>query len=448
MGNLRAFQRDPLGFMASVARQYGDMATYRMLTLHFYQLSHPDLVEQVLVKNAKQFRKSSAIRRSKPLLGEGLLTSEGDFWLRQRRLAAPAFHRDRIIAYGEAMVHYAAKVSDEWRDGEERDIMIEMSRITMSIVTRTLFGQEMESGEAEISHNVEQVLREWIALTYRMPFTDSWPLPGNLRFWRGIRELDRVIMKLIRQRREAEGAGPLHVDATQDGAMQARVRGDLLSMLLQAQDEDGSRMTDKQLRDEVMTLFGAGHETTAVALTWSLYLLAQHPEIEERIQAEVDQVLGDRHPTVDDLPGLRFTEQVVLETMRLYPPAWITGREALTEVEIGGVRIPQGSTVVMPQWVIHRDPRFFRDPERFDPDRWADGLEKRIPTFAYFPFGGGPRICIGKQFAQMEAVLVLATIARRFRMRPVQKGAVELEPLITLRPKHGMPMRIERRSEG
>lgn len=428
MGNLKAFEKDPLGFLTQVAREYGDIASYRMGPLLFVQLNHPDQIEQMLVKQARHFHKNVTIRRGKILLGEGLLTSEGDFWLRQRRLMAPAFHRERILGYSREMVRYAEQTASRWRPGEERDMLHEMSQLTMAIVTRTLFGTEVGADADEIGEAVDACIKEWMALAFRPPFTDSWPLPGNLRFRRGIRRLEGLIYEIIRQRR---GSGE-HPD-------------DLLSLLLKAQDDDGSTMTDKQLRDELITLFGAGHETTAVSLTWIWYLLAKHPEVEERLAGELQTVLGGRGPTMEDLPRLRYTEQVVQESMRLYPAAWIVGREAMADVDLGGVVIPRGTTVFASPWVLHRDGRWFPEPERFDPDRWADGLEKRLPTFAYFPFGGGPRICIGKQFALMEAVLALATIAQRFRFRLVSDQPVALEPLITLRPRGGMRMRIEAR---
>lgn len=426
--NLRAFEQDPLGFMERVAREYGDIARYRLGWMEFVQLSHPDLIEQVLVKQARQFIKSVTLRRGKILLGEGLLTSEGDLWLRQRRLMAPAFHRDRIAAYGREMVRYAEQTAGRWQAGEEREILAEMSHMTMAIVVRTLFGTELQAEVDEIGRAVDAAITEWMAMVYRLPFTDSWPLPSNLRFWKAIRRLEETIYELIPRRRES-----------------GEESWDLLSMLLKAHDEDGSAMTDKQLRDELVTLFGAGHETTAVTLTWIWYLLSTHPAVDEQLAAELGSVLGGRSPTVEDLPRLRFTEQVVLEAMRLYPAAWVTSREAVADVRVGDHLIRRGTTVMMPQWVLHRDPRFFPEPLRFDPDRWAGGVEKRLPTFAYFPFGGGPRVCIGRQFAHMEAILTLATIAQRYRLRLLDGHPVGLAPLITLRPKHGMRMRIEKR---
>lgn len=428
MGNLKAFERDPLGFLDRVAREYGDAAAYRMGPLQFIQVNHPDQIDQVLVKQARHFIKNISVRRGKVLLGEGLLTSEGEFWLRQRRLMAPAFHRERIAAYSREMVGCAEQSVASWRAGETREMLHEMSQLTMSIVTRSLFSTALGEGSTEIGRAVDACIKEWMALTFRPPFTDRWPLPGNLRFWRGIRRLEGLIYEIIRQRR-LSGEEP----------------GDLLSILLKAQDDDGSTMTDKQLRDELITLFGAGHETTAVTLTWIWYLLAQHPAVEERLGAELSQVLAGRAPTIEDLPRLRYAEQVVLEALRLYPAVWILAREALTDVDLGSLTVPKGSTVFVSPWVVHHDPRWFPDPLSFQPERWDGGLEKRLHTFAYFPFGGGPRICIGRQFAAMEAVLALATIAQRWRPRLVSDRPVGLEPLITLRPRGSTAMRLEPR---
>lgn len=429
MSNMVRFARDPLGFFERVAREYGDVAAYRLGVLQTVQVGDPELIEQVLVKQARHFVKNITVRRGKVMLGEGLLTSEGEFWLRQRRLAAPAFHRERIAAYSREMVRYAQRTADQWRPGDQRDLLHEMSHMTMAIVTRSLFSMELGAESEEIGRAVDASIKEWMSMAYRPPFTDSWPLPGNLRFWRAIRRLEGLIYEIIRQRRES-GEEP----------------GDLLSMLLQARDDDGSAMTDKQLRDELITLFGAGHETTAVTLTWAWYLLAKHPAVDERMAAELEAVLGGRAPTLEDLPRLRYTEQVVLESMRLYPAAWLVGREAVADVELcGRLVVPKGANVLMPQWVVHRDARWFPEPALFRPERWDGGLEKKLPTFAYFPFGGGPRICIGKQFAAMEAVLTLATIAQRFRLRLLSEEPVALDPLITLRPRGGMPMRIEAR---
>ncbi len=421
IGNFPLASKDPLQLLSSWVRQYGDIFYYRFLHVPVYFLNHPDYIEYVLVTNTRNFIKGRGLQANRRVFGDGLLTSEGDFWLRQRRLAQPAFHRERIAAYGEVMVTYAQRMLAAWQEEETRDIHQDMMRLTMEIVAKALFDADL-AGEAE---EVGQALEALIAQNSRgrmvLPLLRSLPTPGNLRYQRAVRRLDGIIYGVIRQRR----AG-------------SRDSGDLLSLLLHAQDEDGSRMTDRQLRDEVMTLFLAGHETTALALSWTWYLLALHPDVERKLLAELCQTLGTRAPNVSDLPRLPYTEMVVKESMRLYPPAYAMARVALQDCEIGGYRVPRGASVVMSQWVMQRDSRYYDEPDRFEPKRWADGLEKRLPRFAYFPFGGGSRQCIGNSFAMMEAVLLLATIAQKFRLTLLPGHPVAPFPSITLRPKYGI----------
>lgn len=363
------------------------------------------------------------------IFGHGLLTAEGDTWLRQRRLAAPAFHSRRIAAYGDVMVRYAERMLDGWHDGESRDAHHEMMKLTMQIVSKTLFDAEVSEDEMEVSRAFDAIVEE-IALRFRqpLPIPDWLPLPRNRRYLAAVRRLDALVYRFIAARRRVEGD-----------------RGDLLSMLLAARDEDGRGMTDVQVRDEVITLFLAGHETTAIALSWTWYLLARHPEAEARLAEELETVLDGRAPTLEDLPRLSYTEQVIKESMRRYPPAYAFGREAVEDCEIGGYRIPAGATVFMSQWAMHRDSRFFAEPEAFRPERWTAELEQSLPRYAYLPFGGGPRICIGNRFAMMEAVLLLATIARRFRLRLASSDEIKPFPSITLRPVGGVPVRLEAR---
>jgi cytochrome P450 len=365
------------------------------------------------------------------LLGEGLLTSEGEFHLRQRRLAQPAFHRQRIASYAVTMVEYTDRACDQWRAGETRDIAREMMRLTLAIAGKTLFDADVESEADEIG----EALTTTFALFNRLslPFAqllDRLPLPATRRFQKARQRLDATVYRIINER---------HAVAVD--------RGDLLSMLIAARDEegDGSGMTDEQLRDEAMTIFLAGHETTANALAWTWYLLSRHPEIEARFHAEVDDVLKGGLPTAEDFPRLRYTEMVLAESMRLYPPAWIIGRRALGDYQINGYMIPARSILLMSQYLTHHDERFFPDPFRFDPERWTTEARESRPKFSYFPFGGGPRLCIGESFAWMEGALVLATIGRRFRMRLAPGHPVELQPLVTLRPKHGMRMILDAR---
>jgi cytochrome P450 len=415
-GHLPEMKRDLLGLYLSCAREHGDVALLRFGLKHVYLISHPALVEQVLT--SRNFIKHYALRMNRRLLGNGLLSSEGDFWLRQRRLMQPAFLRDRIASYADVMVSYAERCFDGWQPGETRNLHAEMRQLTMEIAGKTLFGADVQGQGPAVTRALLDVMTNFSSRLFSvLKLPESFPTPGNIRAWLAIRRLDAILYDIINQRKS---------DGVQD---------DLLSILLHARDEgDGLGMTDKQLRDEAMTLFLAGHETTALALTYTLYALARHPEVAEELRAEVRAVLGDRPPAVDDLPRLRFTESVIQEGMRLYPPAYAIGRQAVEPCELGGYRIPAGGTVLMVQYVIHRDPRFYDEPERFQPRRWLDGLARRLPKFAYFPFGGGPRICIGNTFAMMESVLILASLCRRWRVSPSSNEPIRFRPRMTLAP--------------
>jgi cytochrome P450 len=429
-GNLHEFRHDMLGFWTDCARVYGDVSAFRLGTRRCLLVNHPDLIEEVLVTNARNFIKHFALRICPVMLGHGLLTSEGDFWLRQRRLAQPAFSRGRIAAYGDVMVRYTERMIASWKDGEERDLHADLMRLTLEIVAKTLFGAEV----AADAHDVGEALHTALD-SFSSAFTSlvRWPLfvptPANQRLKEAVRRLNAIIYRFIEQRRA-------------DGEDQ----GDLLSMLLRARDEDdGSRMTDKQLRDEMMTLFLAGHETTAIVLAWTWYLLATHPEAATRLAEELDQVLGGRAPTMADLPRLRYTEHIVQESMRLYPPAYVIGREPLEKCTLGGFAVPAGQTIFMSQWVLHRDPRYWDAPEKFLPERWASDEIRGLPKYAYFPFGGGPRICIGANFAMMEACLILATMAQKWQLTLTPGHPVEPLPQMTLRPANGIKGTIHRR---
>lgn len=433
--DLLAFRRDPLKFLTRIAREHGDIVPFRMGPQHVLLLNHPDLVRDALVTRADCFHKGRALQRSKRLLGEGLLTSEGEHHRRQRRLAQPAFHRKRIESYGAAMVEYAARDGERWRDGETLDISHEMMRLTLAIVGKTLFDADVESDTDEIGSALTELLElfQMLLLPYS-EYLERLPLPANRRFTRARAKLDAVIYRIINERR-ASGAD----------------HGDLLSMLLLAQDEEGASgsMTDEQLRDEALTIFLAGHETTANALAWTWYLLSQNPDAEAKLHAELDAVLKDgRLPTVEDLPQLRYTEMVLAESMRLYPPAWVVGRLAVKEYAVGGHVAAEGTLVLISQYVLHRDPRFFPDPLRFDPQRWTPEAKEARPQYAYFPFGGGARRCIGEGFAWMEGTLIIAALARRWRMRLVPAHPVVPHPRMTLRAKHGIRMKMEDRGKG
>ena len=424
LGNLRDFAKDILGFFTKCAREYGDIVKIRLVQNKALLISHPDLIEQVLVTHSRSFGKHQFFwKHVRAIFGEGLLTSEGDFWLRQRRMAQPSFHKERIAGYGKVMVDFSERMLADWKDGETRDIHQELMHVTSRIVTKALFQTDFTPDMHAVDGAFNTVVEE-IASRFRRPIRipEFLPTPGNLRYKKSVRRLDDLIYRIIRERRSAANGT------------------DLLSMMLRAQDEDGTRMTDQQLRDEAVTLFLAGHETTAIALTWTFYLLSQNPEVQTTLLSELKTVLNGRSPELADLPNLRYTEMIVSESMRLFPPAYAFGRQALQDSQINGCRVPKGTTIFISQWVMHRDPRYFDAPLEFRPERWADGLAKRLPRFAYFPFGGGPRICIGNSFALMEAILVLATIARHFRMELVPGHLVEPFPSITLRPRFGMKM--------
>ncbi len=428
-GMFPEFRRDPPLFLLNVAKQHGDIAYFKLGSQHFYLLNRPDYVQDVLVTNNSKFQKSRIMQRAKVLLGEGLLTSEGQFHLRQRRLAQPAFHRQRIAGYAATMVECAKRAQVRWTNGETRDISEEMMRLTLAIVAQTLFGAEVENDADEIGQAMTDVLGMFNMMM--IPFTEflqKMPLPSMRRFERARGLLDKKIYTIINERRESGDD-----------------RGDLLSMLLLAQDEqgDGGSMTDTQVRDEALTLFLAGHETTANALTWTWYLLSQHPEVERRLHEELQSVLAGRSPAFDDLPQLRYTEMVFAESMRLYPPAWAVSRLAMQDYDTGDYLIPAGSICLMSPYVMHRKPEYFPDPERFDPERWTPEAKDRRPKFSYFPFGGGPRICIGERFAWTEGILLLATIAQKWKMRLEPGQRVAHRAQITLRTRYGMRMQLE-----
>jgi cytochrome P450 len=423
---------DSLGFLTRTSQLYGDLAQFRIGRLRYYLLSHPDHVRDVLVTNDASFTKGPALRSAKVTLGEGLLTSEGDFHRRQRRLAQPAFHPNRVSSYAGIMSQYAREQSDEWRDGQTTNIHEEMMRITLRVVAKTLFDADVRAEVEEIGEAMDISVKMFTrAMSPFGPLLNLLPLPSNYRFRLAYARLLKTIDRFIAERR-ASG-----ID-----------RGDLLSVLLHATDpeNDGSGMNDKQLRDECMTLFTAGHETTANALTFTWHLLSHHPDIQKRLHAEVDEVLGDRLPVQADVERLPFVRKVIAESMRLYPPAWAIGRQAKSPVEIGGYVIPQSAVVLICPWIVHHDARWWPEPEKFDPDRWDEATATSRPRWAYFPFGGGSRSCIGEAFAWMEAILVTATIARHWRMEPAGPRHPALQPTITLRPKKALEVRLHHRS--
>jgi cytochrome P450 len=426
--------RDPLATLMRLAK-YGDIVCIRVFKQYRILLNLPEYVEQVTIVQQAKFHKSTLTKDvTERLLGQGLLISEGDFWRRQRRLAQPAFHRSRIAEYGATMVECADTHSKAWRDGEIRDLAQEMMAMTLDIAVRTLFGTRLASEAGNVGHSLGFLMRYSLRKA-RSPLKipESWPTPANRRAKRETEFLDSLVYRIIAERqKEIDSGAP-------------NPHNDLLAMLMGAMDEDGTQMTPKQLRDETMTLFLAGHETTALTLSWTWYLLSENPLAEARLHEELQNVLGGRAPQVADLERLPFLKAVISEVLRLYPAAYTIARTSIVPCTIGGYDFPVDTTFVMSQWVMHRDARYFEDPEAFRPERWLDGLENRLPTGAYFPFGDGPRRCIGQGFALLELGLVVARVAQGFRFKLVPGHPVVPEPLVTLRAKHGIRMTVHAR---
>ncbi len=432
LGSLIEVSGDWLGFYSKCAEEYGDVVRVHLAHVPVYLLTHPRDIETVLATNAGNFTKSADYRALARVLGKGLLTSEGDFWKRQRSLIQPAFHRQSILAYGAVMTRAADRMLDSWQEKRERNIHQDLMRVTLEIVAQCLFGAEVADAAERVGKAMEVVTDRFITnASLAMLFRFDIPVLFARREWRAIRELNEIIGSIIRERSSSN-----------------QPREDLLDMLLRARDADGNPMSAGQVRDEAMTLFLAGHETTAIALSWACYLIAQNPHIEAKLTEELQAVLGGRVPTPEDLPRLRYTEMVLKETMRLYPAVWGIGRRALQDCEFGGYRVPTGSNIFILQWRTQRDPRFFPDPERFDPERWREDPVRsgKIPRFAYFPFGGGPRTCVGASFAMMEATLLLAMIQQRFHLETVTGHPIEIFASVTLRPKHGIRVIPQRRA--
>jgi len=422
---------DQLTYTRHMSETYGGFAFTRFANIDFYTITDPELMHEILVERADEFNKGFITNVFRPMVGNGLLTSEGDFWKRQRKLAQPAFHYRRIESYGEVMTEHTLKLLESWHDGQTRLIDREMMKLTLSIVSKTLFDADV-SGDAErvgeLMTGVLDAANERTNAAIRLP--DWMPTPKRAAQRKLIAELDTIIQRFIGERR-ASGED----------------RGDLLSMLLLAQDDEGQGMTDKQLRDEVMTLFLAGHETTANALTWVFYLLAEHPEACAKLYAEVDHALNGRAPTLADLKNMPYTEMVIKETMRLYPPAPGVSRSPNHDLQLRGYTVPKGAIMQLSMYAMHHSPRYFENPEAFIPERFTPENEKNIPRYAYLPFGGGLRVCIGNSFAMMEARLILAAIAAQFDLSLVPGQNVVAEQLMTLRPKESIQMRLRKREQ-
>jgi cytochrome P450 len=424
---------DPTGTLAGLHRRHGDLVHFRIGPQHVYVVLRADLIREVLVTHQKSFKKGPGFERARMVLGDGLLTSEGDFHLRQRRMLQPAFHRRRLAGYGEIMVEEASALGATWEDGDVRDVAADMTRLTLRIVTRALFGTRIDEDARVIGRSVTEVGDFFDYLTIALlPLLLRTPLPRVRRFLRGIDELNAATARVIATRRDHAAEGD----------------GDLLTLLLEARDTegDGTGMTDTQVRDEAVTLITAGHETTANGLNWTWYCLSQHPEVEEPFHAELDEVLGDRSPSSADAPSLVYTEALLLESMRLYPPAWGIERRALRDESIGGYVIPAGAAVLLPTFVCNRDARFYPDPLRFDPSRFLPEAASTRPDWAYPLFGGGTRKCIGVGFALLETKLVLAELGRRWRLRLDPAHRVVPQARVSLRPCDGLWMRTEARA--
>jgi cytochrome P450 len=428
----RELLRDPLGTLERMRRDYGDVVRSRIGPIAYYALFRPEHVKHILQDNNHNYVKGPIIARAKVLIGDGLFSSEGEFWRRQRKLAQPAFHRQRIGAFADAMTECGREALDAWSGaaatGSGFDLMAEMSRVTLRVVGKTLFSLDLAGDASAVGDALLVALDHVVHRSFNLVVAPAWlPTPRNLRFRRALRVLDDVVLRIIESRRRT-----------------GEDCGDLLSMLLAARDEEtGTGMNDGQLRDEVMTFVLAGHETTAVTLAWTWYLLCRHREIEQRLRDEVAAAIGRRTPGFGDLPALRYVRMVVEESLRLYPPLWAFGRQAVAEDRIDGYRIAAGAPVNLCPWITHRDPAVWPDPERFDPERFTPERVAARHRFAYLPFSGGPRICIGIEFALMEATLLVAMIAQRYRVELAEpEREVVPEVRLTIRPRGGLPVRV------
>lgn len=433
IGSVREFAHNPAEFLLRAAVQYGNMVKFRVLYLDFYLPVRPDYIQEVLITHHDKLVKSPRdVAILSKFLGKGILVTDGAYHKRQRKLVQPAMHTNRIQHYAATMVDYTQRIIDTWADGSEQQLDQAMRQLTMEIVAKTLFDADVADQGQQIGEAID-TLQRIAGLDFRVQnvIPDWLPLSRNRHRAEAGAALDRLIRQIIRERRAV-----------------GEDKGDLLSMLLLSEDETGARMTDQEARDEAVTLFAAGHETTSNALSWTWYLLSQHPEIEARLQAEVDAVLGDRKATFQDLPQLRYTSMIVKESLRLYPPAWVlNAREAVDDIEIDGYVIPKGGSIFLAPYALHRNPAYFADPLRFDPERFSLENEKSIPRYAYFPFGGGPHVCIGNSFALMEAQLILATMAQRVSLSLLPDQMIEIDPLVTMGPKHGLRMRVRSREQ-
>lgn len=430
LGALPELVKDSLAFLTRMEREFGPIAFMHFGQSRIYMINDPLLVDELLIGKYKDCIKDLGTRQLIPLVGNGLLTSEGDAWRRNRKLASPPLQPKRIASYAQTMVQCAERELAAFRDDEVRDIHVDMMRITLDIVARTLLGSDAHAESERIGEIMEA------AIEYMDKQLNTWqgmvplwvPTLARRRFAKAVAELDTIVHRIIKRAR-AQGPEAEH----------------LLARLANARDDQGEAMTDTQLRDEAVTMLLAGHETTAIALSYLVYLLSENPAVAARLREEIDTQLGGRAPRMEDLPNLRFLDAVIRETLRLYPPAFAMAREVVRGFELGGYHVPAGDQVMMSAYAIHHSAKQYADPDRFVPERWLDGSTEHLPRFAYFPFGGGPRVCIGNHFAMMELALVAAVIVQQVELTVVPGFTLELDPVVTLRPKHGVRVLVKRR---
>lgn len=439
---LRSFIRDPINTLTKIAYEYGDISHFKLGRLHVYLINNPDYIEKILIYDHSNFKKGPRLQTAKRVLGEGLVTSEGEYHRRQRKLIQPLFLPKKISSYGDIMTDRALHMIHGWNDGTVLNIHSELLNVTLSIISKSVMNYDMESKQAKEFANAFSITKKY-ASRLQHPIghvLDHVPiLPKVAQARAAGKTLDDIVFGLISERRK-----------DREKRKDNNSTGDLLSKLIQAQGEDGSTMTDKQLRDEIITILIAGHETTSNALTWTYYLLSQNPKVEQKVFEELDSVLGGNKKeitpaSVADLSKLEYLERVFREAMRLYPPVWSMGRFVENEYSLGGYTIPKGSSLIFSQYVMHHNARYYDNPETFDPDRWTEDFKMHLPRFSYFPFGGGIRGCVGEPFAWQEGILLIATISSYWSMRLAPNQHVKLEPGITLNPKNGIKMKLRAR---
>ncbi|BBM87371.1 cytochrome P450 [Candidatus Uabimicrobium amorphum] len=425
-GSWPEFRKDMLGFFHKYTSIYGEMYQFRLFAMRFCVVNSPQLLHEIFVEKNDSFIKSWNMRQLKMAFGNGLVTSSGEFWKQQHRIVQPAFRRSKLHKYAQQMIDIIDKVVGEWQDGQSLDIHGEMVKMTLQIVSKTLFNIDTEQDVQKVKDSVDVIVKQFASITSsRIPIPFIVPTPQNLKVMKIFFQFPRSARRMIRARKER---GNLD---------------DLLSDLFRAQQELG--ITDKQVLDEVFTLLVVGHETTATSLTWAFYLIAKHPHVQQKIEEELQRVIGQRNIEVEDIDKLTYTSNVVRETLRLYPPLWAIGRESIEDVQIGKQLIPKGVQVLMVQHVVHRDARYFDEPQKFLPERWENGFEKKIPKYAYFPFGGGPRVCIGNHYNMIESTLILAMAIQKFRVQILEDRGTALLPSITLQPLHKVEITVQKR---